>query len=220
MWRCTLHSTFDVPRSTPDRLWLWPAGCRGWRTTLRFAAEKYLDGRADAAQDRYEPPRPRAHPNADLVGRLIHSVDGVANRPVDALGFLIDAAGHAPHVVENRVDARHRRGELTLLQFAHQSHEPAVGDDAADARRDEADRLENADRGHDSERQVRGSQVQGASWSSGFGLRHASILIAPRGVGGRVEPGARSRPEPRTPMPAFSGRRSIRRPAEARRSPR
>ena len=61
------------------------------------------------------------------VRAFLAFVDGL----IDAFGFFLDFVRHDSHVVENRVDARHRGRHLTL-EIGHERHDTAVRHVAGD----------------------------------------------------------------------------------------
>src|SRR5262249_8656279 len=66
--------------------------------------------------------------------------------------------GHGLDVFEDIVDARHRRRDVARFEAFDEPHRLPVGHEAGDSDPDDQERLEHADRGHDAEQQVSGSQ--------------------------------------------------------------
>jgi hypothetical protein len=113
---------------------------------------------AQAADEADHPAGLGPHVRAHAICRVVDSIDRGVDRLIDAFGLLLHFRGHVLHVFENRVHARHRRRHLPCLEARHQLHDLPIRHEARDAQPDDDQRLEHADRRHDAEQQIRGSQ--------------------------------------------------------------
>ncbi len=83
----------------------------------------------------------------------------VLNGGIDPLGFFLHLRADDLEVVQNRVDAGHRRRHLPLLEPVDERHDPLVDQITGDPDTDDHERFEHADRGHDAEHHVGCSEI-------------------------------------------------------------
>ena len=95
--------------------------------------------------------RLRADVEADPVRRVVHAVHRRADCHVDPLGFLFYLCGDHLDVVQDGIDARHRRRDLPRFEPVNERHHATIDKEAGDTDADDEQRFENAHRRDDAE---------------------------------------------------------------------
>src|SRR5437667_6701940 len=83
---------------------------------LMMRGQQPLERNAQAAQEPDHSTGLRADVPPYSIGRVVDPIDRRADGVIDALGLLPHCRGHALDVVEDRVDARHRRRDVLRLE--------------------------------------------------------------------------------------------------------
>ena len=96
---------------------------------------------------------------ADALRRVVHPVDGAADRVIHALGLLADPRGDSLHVRKNGVDFLANRGDLARFEIVDEGHDARVHQVTGYADPDQQQRLEHAQDRHDPQRDTQRVQI-------------------------------------------------------------